>query len=109
MCDDQCCAPLSGSPKYFHHVMLRGRIQATCRLVQKQNGRIAQNCSGNGDPLFLSAGESCASLCDGGFVLFGKLLDEFVCIGGYRSGGDLFFGGTGTAKGYIFTNRPVEK
>src|SRR5579863_6542951 len=108
MRDNQRRAPLGGSLQCLHHDLLRGRIQATGRLVQKQNGCIAQNCPCNRDPLFLSAGESCASLRDQGLVLFRKPLNEFVCVGGYRSRGDLFFSGSWTAKGYVFTNRPIE-
>src|SRR5262249_44326976 len=59
------------------------RVHAGERVVQNQDARVANNGTGNGGALLLSAGKRDAALADRGFVAAGEILDVTVEAGDF--------------------------
>lgn len=64
-----------------------------CGLIQKQNGRILQECTGDSDTLLLAAAQPDTTLADLGVVAVGEAQDAVVDLGSLRSGDNLLLGG----------------
>src|SRR5438874_2666876 len=109
MCDDQGRMSRDGPLQSLHNSLLCDRIQAGCRLIQNQDGRVPQNRSGDRDPLLLPAGEGCGALRHQGLVSLRESLNKFVGVGGYRGGRDLLLARPGTRKGNVFADGSAEQ
>ena len=62
--------------EHFEDRVLAGGVDGRGGLVEHQDGRVAENCSCQGDSLSLSTREPAASFADGGIESVGELLDE---------------------------------
>ena len=71
------------------HGLLGRGVQPGGRLVQNQNGRVADDRPRDGDALALTAGERHAALADHRVVAVGHLLDELVGVGQFGGAPDL--------------------
>ena len=78
-------------------------------VVQDEDARVHQQGAGDGDALFLPAGEGDAALADAGVVASGSCQDEFVRLGGCGSLDDLLIGGAGAAEGDVFADGSGEE
>ena len=67
-----------------------GRVQTRGRLVENQDGRIANDRAGNGNALALTARERDAALAHHGVVAVGHFFDEFMRVGQFGGAPDLF-------------------
>lgn len=68
-------------------------VHAGGRLVQNYNGSVFQNTAGDGDTLFLTAGEGCAALSHHSLKSVRQSHDEIVAAGFPRRLIDLLLGG----------------
>ena len=73
-------------------------------IIQDEDAGIHEQDAGDGDALFLTAGEGDAALADQGVVALGALEDEFVRLGSFGGQDDLVIGGAGGAEGDIFAD-----
>ena len=58
------------------------RIECRSGFVQNQDGRVLEHGAGNGDALFLAAGELEAAFAHGGIPAFGQRFDEMQDVRG---------------------------
>ncbi len=79
------------------------------RLVQHQDGGVAQQGPGDGNALALPAGEAGAAFADHGLIAVGQGRDEFVGVGGAGNGGEFGLGGIRAAETEIFLHGAVEQ
>ena len=84
--------------------MLGFGIDRSGGVVEDEDAGVHEQDAGNGDALFLSAGEGDAALTDAGVVALGAVEDEFVRLSGCGSADDLLICGTGGAEGDIFAD-----
>src|SRR5438067_1649116 len=76
----------------FLNKPLRGGIHAGGGFIENKNRRIFQEGARDTDPLLFADAEFDAALADAGIVTLRQASDEFVAIGGARSGEQFFVG-----------------
>ena len=84
-------------------------VDAGERLVQDQHRRIAQQCSGNRDPLTFAARESMPALADHRGIALGQRSDELVRVGRLRGGADLVLGRVRSGESQVGQHAAVEQ
>ena len=72
--------------------IFRNGIQRAGGFVEYEYGWIFQDGTGDGEPLFLTAGETCAVFTDHGVIAIGELKDELFDVGHSGGGEDLLIG-----------------
>jgi hypothetical protein len=85
-------APGHGPAEQAEKATGSGGVEPGGRLVQDQDGGVAQDRAGDGDPLPLAAGQQPPALADRCLVAAGQGGDELVRIGGLGGGADLRIG-----------------
>ena len=90
-----------------HRLVLR--IDRGQRLVQHQDGRIAEQRAGDGDALALAARQACPAFADHRLVAVGQRLDEVVRVGGAGGGGEVRLAGVGAAEAEVVLDGAVEQ
>jgi hypothetical protein len=100
--------PFHEASQGLHYPMTGAGVQTRSRLVEYENGCVADHRAGDGDALALPAGEEPALLPDHGVVALGQCEDEVVRVGGLRRAGYLLFGRTRLAVGNVLPHGPVE-
>ena len=85
------------------------RIDRAQRLVQHQDGGVAEDGAGDRDPLALPAGEPHPAFADHRPVAVRQPLDEFVGIRRARGGGELVVGRVRPAEAQVVLDRAVER
>ena len=88
---------------------LGGRVQGRCRLVEQQNGRVAQHRPRNCDPLSLAARKADPAFAARSLVTLRQRKKEFVNLGGPRGRFDLRIRGPGPAHPDVFPHRRVKQ
>ena len=78
-------------------------------FVEDEDGRIAEHCAGDAEPLALTAGELYAAVTDIGLVALFLLHNEVVGVGYLGCGNHLLHCGTFHSEGYVVENGVVEK
>ncbi len=78
-------------------------------FIQNQNGGVAENGAGKGNPLTLTAGELLSAFADDGVVSIGELENEVVGFGGLSGGFDFFLSGIGFTVCDVFADGAVEE
>ena len=84
-------------------------VQAGHRLIQNQDGGIANEGAGDGDALLLSAGESRAAFADDRVITIFQFADELVGIGGPGRRPNLLLAGLRFAVGNVFVDGRSEE
>ena len=84
-------------------------VERACRLVQQQDRRILHQRAGNGDALFLAAGEFQSALADFGIQPLGQALDQRHDRCRLCRGDHLFAPGAAAAIGDVVTDGVVEQ
>src|SRR5689334_12950889 len=95
--------------KRFKYQFFRSGIQARTRLIQQQDGSIANDRPGDGHPLPLAAREGNAALPYYRVVAVGKFMNELVDVGHLRGLEDLGARRFGLSVGDIFPDRSLEQ
>ena len=90
------------------YFLLAVRIDLTGGLVEDEDGRVADDRPGDGDPLALSARECRAAFADHRVVSVRHFGDELIDEGLSRGVGDLFGPGAPFPVGDIFSDGGVE-
>jgi hypothetical protein len=85
------------------------RLDAACRLIQQQDGRVGEERAGDADPLLLTAAESHAPLANARVVAAGELADKLVGIRRPGCGDDLVHRGLGVPVADVVQDRVVEE
>ena len=83
-------------------------IEVGGRLVQDQDGRVANHRSRNGDPLTLAAGKTAALLADDRVISVRERRDEVMRIGSRGRADDLFVGRVRPAVGDVLAHGRIE-
>src|SRR5262249_20627689 len=91
------------------HVALGFRIERRGRLVEQDDGRVADQRARDGDALALAAGELKPLFTDRGGVAARKRRDEIMSVRGLGGGNDLGVGRAWFAKGDVVANRAAEQ
>ena len=91
--DDQGRLSGHGAIQGFLDLRLALDVEARHRLVQDQDGGVADDGPGDGYPLALSSGEGVAPLADDGLVPIFEVHDEVVGVGRYGGLDNLLCGG----------------
>ena len=68
-------------------------IDARRRLIQDQDGRVGNGCTGDGQKLTLSLGQVAAISGEHGIIALGQVLDKAVCACQHGCALDLAVGG----------------
>jgi len=89
--------------------LLALRIERGGGLVEDEDGGVAQEGAGEGEPLLLAAGEQGAALADDGLVTLGHGPDEIVGVGVDRGGDHLFARGVRAAEQQVAVDGVVEE
>ena len=84
-------------------------IQGACRLVKDQNWGILQKYSGNGNSLFLSAGEPCSTFAYIGVVTVRQGHNEIMNVGTPCCVYDFFHESSRLSVGDIFLDGSTEQ
>ena len=85
------------------------RIHRAQRLVEHQDGGVAEDRAGDRDPLALPAGEPHPAFADHRPVAVRQPLDELVGVRGPRRRGELLAGRVGPAEAKVVLDRAVEE
>src|SRR5205085_11857530 len=81
-----------------------GGVQRGGRLIEDEDGRVADHGAGNRHALALAPREGLTALADDGLVALGQAHDELVRVGGPGRGDDLLHGGLGPPVGDILAD-----
>src|SRR4029077_368936 len=84
-------------------------VECRRRLVQDHDWAIANDGARNANTLTLAARKRVSAFAHDGVVTVRHATDEFVGVGYFRGGNDLFFGCVGAPVGDIFANCPPEQ
>ena len=100
---------LQQSGQRFLDRLLRFRVEGGGRLIEENDGRIAQKGARDGKALALPAGELQAALADDGGESRRQGFDEFRAMGGLGGGIDLRIAGLGPTVAQILQHRAVKQ
>ena len=105
--DDQAGSSFQVRGKAFPQSGIRPVIQGGEGIVKNEDFRFPGNGPGNGQALFLSAGQVCTALGDIGVIFSRKLFDEIRGLGNIQGSFPVFFrdGTAGIAEGQVFLYR----
>ena len=92
-----------------HDLGLGLNVEGCSGLVEDQDGGVAQESTGNGNPLPLTTGEVLALLTYGGIVAFRQVYDGLVDIGFFGDFNDLLHAGSGLADGDVLANGTLKE
>ena len=92
-----------------HDRTLGDRVERRRGLVEDQEGRILEDCPGDGDPLFFAPREFEPTFANHRVVPVGRTADEIVESGEDRRLFDIGFGGFQSAVGDVVVERVVEQ
>lgn len=84
-------------------------VEAGGGFVEDEDAGVGEDGAGDGDALFLAAGEFDAAFADDGFVAVGEAFDEFIDAGDAAGFEDFGFGGLGAGEGDVFADGSVEE
>ena len=107
--DNERGALLRGALQRFQYFMLGMGINRSGWVVQKKDGRIEQNGTGNGEALALSAGEVEPSFTEDSFVSLGQSTDEIVAGSDFGCCFDLLWRCVGMAEGNVCRDGVAEQ
>ena len=85
------------------------RVHAGGRLIEDEDGRVLQECAGDGNTLFFADAELHAALTDDGAKAIGHPFDEGAGVGGFSGGEEFVVGRAGAAQAEVVTHRAVEE
>src|SRR5207237_1274910 len=102
-------APLHDALERLDDDRLRLGVERRSRLVEDEDGRVANDCAGDSDALPLSAGQGQASFAHLGVVAVGHPRDELVRVGEPRRIDDLLFGSVGPPVCDVLPYRAAEE
>ena len=91
------------------NLRLGHRVERAGGFVENEDGRIFQECAGDGEALALAAGEEPAAFADPRFKTFGIAMDEVERLGARRGFAQLRVGRVGFTDAQIFSDRAVEQ
>ncbi|MNN13817.1 hypothetical protein D3C81_1268610 [compost metagenome] len=109
MSDDKARSPLHQTLQPFLNFDLSYGINAACRFIQHENGRIGKDSTSNSQQLPLTLANAASSRIQHFIVTAGKPHDERVRIGESRRLLDLPIGGIQSAEPDIFANCALKK
>ncbi|TMF99482.1 MAG: hypothetical protein E6I10_02210 [Chloroflexi bacterium] len=92
-----------------HHQCLGFLVEVARRLVHDHDGRVAQESPGNGDALFLPAGERRAALAHHRVEAFVEVIDEAGHAGRVGGRHDLAAGRIGASIGDVVPDRVAQQ
>ena len=92
-----------------NHKVLRFGVECRRRLVQDHDRAIANDGARNANTLTLAARKRVPAFAYDSVVTMRHAADEFVGIGYFRGGNDLFVGCAGAPVGDVFANCPAEQ
>ena len=107
--EDQCGPPFHEPVEGFLDHRLALGVDGGERLVQDEDGRVAQKGARDGDALALASREPDTALADHGVVALGQPHDELLRIGGAGGGLQLGRGGVGLAHAQVLLHCPMKK
>src|SRR5918995_5562594 len=107
--NDQGRLPGHEAIQGFLDLRLALDVEARHRLVQDQDGGIADECPGDGYPLALPSGEGVAPLADDGLVPIFEVHDEVVGVGCFGGSDNLLRGGVQLAVGDVLLDGGAEQ
>ena len=77
------------------------RVNAACCLVQNDDRCVLQHGAGDGNPLFLAAGQSAAALANHGVIAIRQGRNKVMAASLFRRFNHLFMGSIRTAKAHV--------
>src|SRR6185369_1938493 len=89
--------------------LFRSCIESCGWFVENQDGAIADDGSGNGDPLALAAGKGDSALTDHRVVAFRQMFDKFVGVGEPGSADNLLLRGVRFAVSNVLPDWSAEE
>ena len=107
--DDEGGAVGAEAVKGLLDEFLGGVVEGGGRFVQQKQRRIFQQCAGDGEPLFLAAGETDAAFSGEGVQPLGQVADEAGGVGRIEDAPQLIVRGFVLREGEVFADRGVEK
>ncbi len=107
--DDEGGAPVGETPERLHDLGLGLAVETGQRLVEDDDGGIADRGAGDRDPLPLAAGQRGAALADDGVVALREPLDELVSAGQPGGALDLLLGRPRQPVGDVVPDRHGEQ
>src|SRR5918995_4951330 len=107
--NDQRRLPGHEAIQGFLDLRLALAVEARHRLVQDQDGGVADDGPGDGYPLALPSGESVAPLADDGLVPIFEVHDEVVGVGCFGGPDNLLRGGVQLAVGDVLLDGGAEQ
>ena len=105
--DNRLTCKQTGECLLYHGLVLH--IQARRGLVQKDDGRVFEQRTGDRDALTLTAGQLGAVLSDHGVVALRHAVHELVAVGGTRSRKHFLIGGITTPEADVSHHRIVKE
>ena len=109
MRDDDAGAPLHQSLERFVHQSFAFAVECGGGFVQKQNTRVGQNCTRDGDALTLPAREFHATRTHHGVHAFGQAVDELGRVRQAAGLANFILSGTAFSVTDIFVDRPAKQ
>ena len=94
--------------RLLDHGLVLG-VDAGESLIQYQDGRVFQQRPGDGDTLFLPAGQPHRPLSDDGVVALWEVADEIVGVGRFSRRHHLLLGRVGSAEAQVLRHGAVEQ
>ncbi|CAN4028530.1 Zn-dependent peptidase ImmA, M78 family, partial [Dysosmobacter welbionis] len=101
--------PLCQSGQSLLNQVLILRVYAGGRFIKDDDRRVFEHGAGDGNALFLPAGEGGAALSNHGIIAVRQGRDEIVAAGGLGSGHHLFMGGVRAAELDVVLHRVMEQ
>ena len=106
--DDEGGILLQGVQSGFDRVLCDG-IQITCGFVHDNDIGIFKECSCDGKPLSLTAGEIGTVFVQTGFVFHGQLVDEIMCSAHCAGADEIVVCSIGIGQTQVFCNGTAEQ
>ena len=88
--DDEACGVCQALSQSSLQERFGTHVDGTCTIIEDQDLRFLKKRSGNGQTLFLPAGEVDSALADQGIVSFRERADKRVSLGRRGTGDNLF-------------------
>jgi len=107
--DDECCSALHELCEASLDESFAFGVEVAGGFVEDEDGGVGEDGAGDGDALFLSAGEADAALADEGVVSEVEFGDEAVGVGGLGGVFDVALGGVALGVGDVLGDGAVEE
>ena len=109
MCDHDDRAAFHQLSQGVNHQVLRFGVECRRRLVQDHDRAVANDGARNANTLTLATRKRVSAFADDRVVTVRHAADEFVGVGYFRGGNDLFVGCAGASVGDVFADCPAEQ